>query len=203
MNNGFQNTQTDMELENMRQQMNMLKNKLEQQEIVNDRIIRQSMKNTASNITRRYYMIMLLCLLIIPHSYWTFIKLSGFDFSFWIGTTIFILCCAGATFYNLKRNIRASEMMHHNLVDVHRNIARAKKLDVNSLWVGIPLVILWAGWWTYEVWKYNGPDAAQVFLVAGSIGAIIGGAIGFFIHIKTQRQYQEIIDQIEELTKGD
>ena len=38
------------ELENMRQQMNTLKKKLDQQEIVNDRLIRRSMKNTAGNI---------------------------------------------------------------------------------------------------------------------------------------------------------
>ena len=50
MNNDFENTQKDMELEAMREQMNMLKNKLQQQEIVNDRIIRQSMKRTAFSI---------------------------------------------------------------------------------------------------------------------------------------------------------
>ena len=43
----------NFELENMRQQMNTLKKKLEQQEIVNDRVIRHSMKKTAGNISRR------------------------------------------------------------------------------------------------------------------------------------------------------
>ena len=45
----------NFELENMRQQMNTLKKKLEQQEIVNDRFIRHSMEKTAGNISRRYY----------------------------------------------------------------------------------------------------------------------------------------------------
>ena len=56
----------DFDFENMRQQMTMLKNKLNQQEIVNDRLIRHSMKKTAGNISRRYYFIMALCLLMIP-----------------------------------------------------------------------------------------------------------------------------------------
>ena len=30
--------------------------------------------------------------------------------------------------------------------------------------------------------------------------AILGGAIGLKMHLKTQRNYQEIIDQIEDLT---
>ena len=68
----------NFELEEMRQQMTTLKNKLDQQEIVNDRLIRHSMKKTAGNINRRYYMIMVLCLLMIPYSYWAFF-LSGFS----------------------------------------------------------------------------------------------------------------------------
>ena len=56
----------NFELENMREQMNTLKKKLEQQEIVNDRFIRHSMKKTAGNISRRYYFIMAVCLLMIP-----------------------------------------------------------------------------------------------------------------------------------------
>ena len=50
MNNEF-------ELENMRQQMTTLKNKLNQQEIVNDRLMRRSMRNEVNSIARRYYII--------------------------------------------------------------------------------------------------------------------------------------------------
>ena len=42
----------DFELENMRQQMATLKKKLDKQEIVNDHIIRQSMKKAAGSINR-------------------------------------------------------------------------------------------------------------------------------------------------------
>ena len=44
----------NFELEDMRQQMNTLKKKLDQQQIVNDHIIRQSMKKTANSIKTRY-----------------------------------------------------------------------------------------------------------------------------------------------------
>ena len=63
----------DFELENMRQQMNTLKKKLDQQEIVNDHLIRQSMKKTANSIKTRYYAIMALSLLMIPYTYVIFI----------------------------------------------------------------------------------------------------------------------------------
>ena len=46
------------ELNEMRQQMAILKNKLDRQEIVNDHIIRRSMKRNVGNIKRRYYFVM-------------------------------------------------------------------------------------------------------------------------------------------------
>ena len=48
----------NFDLENMRQQMTTLKNKLNKQEIVNDRLMRRSMRNEVNTITRRYYIIM-------------------------------------------------------------------------------------------------------------------------------------------------
>lgn len=128
MNNDYQNTQntqTDMELENMRQQMNTLKKKLEQQEIVNDGLMRRSMKNTAGNISRRYYLIMALCLLMIPYSYWAFVKLNGFSVPFWIFTSITMLVSFGGTYYN-SRKLSDSNLMTNNLVDVRRSMARAR-----------------------------------------------------------------------------
>ena len=35
---------------------------------------------------------------------------------------------------------------------------------------------------------------------AGCVGGTIGAIIGFSIHFKIQRQYREIIDQIEDIT---
>ena len=77
MNNDYQNPQSDMELDAMRQQMNTLKKKLDQQQIVNDHIIRQSMRKTAKSIKTRYYAIMALSLLMIPYTYLIFIERLG------------------------------------------------------------------------------------------------------------------------------
>ena len=132
----------NFELENMRQQMNTLKKKLEQQEIVNDRFIRHSMKQTAGNISRRYYMIMALCLLMLPYSYWAFVTLNGFSIPFWI----------------------------------------------------------FMGWFMYESYLLHPNAFFNGLFWAGCIGGIVGAIWGFSLHFKTQRQYQEIIDQIEDIT---
>ena len=188
----------NFELEDMRQQMDTLKKKLEHQEIVNDRFIRQSMKNTANNIKRRYYIIMGLCLLMIPYTYVVFVLSHGLSLGFWIGTSIFMLICAGATYYNCQ-NVTNTNMMSNNLVKVGQTMARAKKFDANWLYFGIPTVIVWLAWLTWEFYQKDSEVAH--YMIYGTIcGAVVGAAIGCSIHIRTQRQYQEIIDQIEDIT---
>ena len=178
----------NFELENMRQQMNTLKKKLEQQEIVNERMIHKSMKRTTSNIMRRYYAIMALCLLMIPYTYVVFIMSESLSMNFWIGTTILMLICGGATYYN-SLNVSKSDMMSGNLVEVGHHMARAKKFDANWLFFGIPAVSQ----------KYS--DATQYMIYGIVCGAVIGAICGINTHLKTQRQYQEVIDQIEDLTR--
>ena len=192
----------NFELENMRQQMNTLKKKLEKQEIVNDGLMRRSMKNTAGNISRRYYLIMALCLLMIPYSYWAFVMLNGFSIPFWIFTCITMLVSFGGTFYN-SRKLSDSNMMTNNLVDVRRRMACAKKFDANWLLIGIPLVIVFLGWFMYESYPLHPDSFFNGLFWAGCIGGVVGAIWGFSLHFRTQRQYQDIIDQIEDITEGD
>ena len=191
----------NFELEAMREQMNTLKKKLDQQEIVNDRFIRHSMKKTAGNISRRYCVIMVLCLLMVPYSYWAFVMLSGYSIPFWIFTCIVMLTSLGATYYN-NRNLSDTNLMTNNLVDVRRRMARAKKFDANWLYFGVPGVIIFIGWFMYDAYIQRGYDGNGLFW-GGVVGGIIGAICGIKIHLKTQRQYQEIIDQIEDLTAGE
>ena len=202
---GFENEATklnDFELENMRQQLNTLKNKLNQQEIVNDRLIRRSMQKTAANISRRYYIAMAAGLIMIPYSYCVFIMLSGLSFSFWIATCIFMLLCVGATYYN-SRNLNDAKLMTNNLVDVRLRMARAKKFDANWLYFGVPVLIGWLAWFLYDIYQQRGDDFEYGAFWGACVGGVIGAIIGFKIHFKTQRQYQEIMDQIEDLTEED
>ena len=192
-------TNENFELENMRQQMETLKKKLDQQEIVNDRFIRHSMEKTAGDIKRTYIWLIILSVAMIPYSYWVFVILCHFSIAFWIATSIFMLVCGGATYYN-KRNLTDSNLMANNLMEVGRRMARAKKFDADWLFFGIPGIILWLAWIFYEVYKQNHDMLSHPLFWAGCVGGIIGTIIGFSIHFKTQRQYQNIIDQVEDIT---
>ncbi len=200
MNNDFTTKFDDSQLEDMRQQMATLKQKLDRQEIINDRVMRKSMKKNVSSISRRYYVLMAVGIFMIPYSYWAFVKLTGLSIAFWIATCIFMLICTAFTYYN-SQDIRDSHLMENELIDVRRKVARAKKLDAQWLLIGIPMIIVWLTWFFYEVSILNGSMMFNGLFWGGAISSIIGAVVGFKIHFKTQRQYQEIIDQIENLTQ--
>lgn len=201
MNNNFENNMNETQFEDMRQQLNTLKKKLDAQEIVNDRLVRRSMRNEVNNITRRYYIIMAVSLLMIPYGYWCFVVLSHLSLAFWIGTSIFMLICGGATFYNCQK-ISDNDMMGRSLLEARKKVASAKKFEADWLKFGIPAVILWLSWFFYELYQNNSDATMEAFFWGGCIGAIIGAICGIKIHLKTQRQYQDIIDQIEDLTEN-
>ena len=190
----------NFDLENMRQQMTTLKNKLNQQEIVNDRLIRRSMRNQVNNINRRYNIIMAIGLIMVPYGYWCFVKLCGLSLFFWIVTSIFMLICVGATFYTYRK-ISDPNLMNRNLVDARKKVVSAKKFEANWLFFGIPAVVLWLGWFLYETYQLHGGAFSNGLFWGGCIGGIIGAICGLSINFKTQREYQDVIDQIEDLTE--
>jgi hypothetical protein len=192
----------NFDLENMRQQMTTLKNKLNQQEIISDRLVRRSMKNEVNTIARRYYIIMAVGLFMVPYGYWCFVILGGLSIFFWIVTSIFMLVCAGATYYTLRK-INDPNMMNRNLVEASRRVASAKKFEANWLFFGIPAVVAWFAWFMYEAYQIHGGALSNGFFWGGCIGGIIGAICGLSLNFRTQRQFQEIIDQIEDLTEYD
>ena len=192
----------NFDLENMRQQMTTLKNKLNKQEIINDLLMRRSMRNEVNTITRRYYVIMAVGLFMIPYGYWCFVKLCGLSLFFWIVTSIFMLVCVGATFYT-NQKISDPDLMNRNLVEARKKMVSAKKFEADWLFFGIPAVVLWLGWFLYEVYQIHGGAIDNGFFWGGCIGGIIGAICGLSLNFRTQRQFQDIIEQIEDLTAGD
>ena len=199
MNNNFENNMNETQFEDMRQQLSTLKKKLGEHEIVNDRLMRRSMRNEVNTIARRYYVIMAVGLFMVPYGYWCFVKLSGLSIFFWIVTSIFMLICAGATYYTLRK-INDPNLMNRNLVEARKKVASAKKFEANWLLFGIPAVILWLGWFLYEVYQIHGGALGNGFFWGGCIGGIIGAICGLSLNFRTQHQYQDIIDQIEDVT---
>ena len=188
----------DFELDEMRQQMAILKDKLENQTIVNDRFIRRSIKHSVSTINKRYLVISILALAMIPYGYWAFVKLNGLSIPLWITSSVIMLLVAGFCFFN-GRAMRDNKLVEGNLQDTMRKVAAAKKRDNNWLYFGIPTVLAWAGWVGWEMTQKMGDDQWKYFMPFFIICLVAGVLIGLKVHFKTQEHYRDILEQIEDV----
>ena len=186
----------DYELDEMRQQMAILKDKLDSQAIVNDRFIRRSIKRGVSTINRRYLVLGIIALAMIPYGYWAFVMLNGLSVALWLTMCVMMLVVVGFMYFN-SRDLQDDELMNNNLLDVKRKVVLAKKRDANWLWFGIPVALAWGAWFFYEFSQKMGViEYAVPFCI---VCIVLGIAVGLRVHFKTQSHYRDVIEQIEDL----
>ena len=186
------------EFDDMRQQLNIQKEKLQHQAIVNDQIFRRSMKRNVMSINRRYTFISILCILTIPYAYWAFVVMAGMSFYFWLATLVLMFVSFCYTIYN-GRNLN-SRLVERDLVDARMKVANAKKLDADWLMIGVPLAVIWFAYFVYEQYRISNGDDWKYMVTAGAVGAVVGLVIGLWLHFKIQSDYRQIIDEIDDFT---
>ncbi len=188
----------DFELDEMRQQMAILKNKLDNQTIVNDRLIRRAVKNSVSTINKRYLVISIIAFAMIPYGYWAFVKLNGLSIPLWIAMSVLMLAVIGFCIYN-GREMRKNDFVSDNLLDTKRKTLKAQKRDAMWPYFGIPVAIGWAAWVGWEMTQKLEGDFLKYFIPWFIICVTAGALIGLKVHFKTQRHFRDILEQIEDV----
>ena len=188
----------DFELDEMRQQMAILKNKLDDQTIVNDRLIRRAIKHSASTINKRYLIISIIAFAMIPYGYWVFVVLNGLSIPLWIAMSVLMLAVIGFCIYN-GHEMRKNEFVNNNLLDIKRKTLKAKKRDAMWQYFGIPVAIIWTAWVGWEMTQKLEGDFLKFFIPWFIICVTAGALIGLKVHFKTQRHYRDILEQIEDV----
>ena len=194
------NTLLSHELEQMRTQIGMLKQKLEQQAIVNDTHIRNSMKSKISDLNRTILGTIFAGIFAVIFAPVTF-YVQGCSLIFVIATAIMLAVCLGLT---IVQKINLGSMMdlsHDNLVETAEKLSKVRTHYKEWYRIAIPMILVWVGWMIYEMVNTIGiesPTAIGFYCGAG-VGLIIGGIIGARINRKVVRQANEILAQIEEL----
>ena len=193
------------EFEEMRQQLDILKNKLDNQTLINDKLIRQSMLNKMS-FMKKYTWVSFLVLLLIYYAYYDAREIFNLSWSFYGFTVIFMTF--SVCFDAYINHVNKKDFLNGDLIAASLQMQRMKKLRKKSLLYGIFFMTIWVSWLFIEL--YNGSSAANggantsLFygaMVGGGIGLVIGVAIGISIYLRMQRINSDIIQQIDELTK--
>ena len=195
------------ELEIMRTQLNALKSQLAQQEIVTENLIIDAMKKKMTWIKK--YVIFQICLIPILAIIWAaIIPMCGI--SWWNYAFLLIMCCIDV-YADYCINVTAlsdDDYLRGNLVTTVKKLLKMKRYRALQMAICIPLIIVWLLWAGIEA--YNAlPEATsefqEAFISGGLIGGVIGGICGlifaFSIYRKMQRTNDEVIAQINDLTK--
>ena len=195
------------ELEIMRTQLNALKSQLAQQEIVTENLIIDAMKKKMTWIKK--YVFFQICLIPVLAIVWAaIIPMCGI--SWWNYAFLLIMCCIDV-FADYRINVTAlsnDDYLRGNLVTTVKKLLKMKRYRALQMAICIPLIIVWLLWAGIEA--YNAlPEATsefqEAFISGGLIGGVIGGICGlifaFSIYRKMQRTNDEVIAQINDLTK--
>ena len=196
------NTLISHELEEMRSQINILKDKLEKQNIINEQHLQRSMKSKMSSINRTIAGTIAAGAFALPYCTWFFYS-QDLSMLFIVATAVMLTVCLGLTILQQIR-LRKLDFSGRNLVETAEQLSKVKKHYSEWHRIALPMVIIWLGWLMYEMINKMGNEPYIIgFCCGAAAGGIIGGIIGFRINRKVIRKTGEILEQIEELQKGE
>ena len=195
------NTLYSNELEEMRSQIGLLKQKLERQTIINDTHIRNSMKSKMSALNRTVGATICAGVFAAIFSP-TYFYLMNFSLTFVIATAIMLVICLVLTIMQ-KIRLGRIDISQSNLIDAAQKLSSLRKHYMEWYKIAIPMLLIWVGWMFYEFVDKVGLDTPYAigFCSGCAVGLIVGGVIGHRINRKIINHANEILSQIEELKK--
>ena len=194
----MENNIYSQELEEMRSQIAILKNKLDKQAIISDTHIRNSMKSKRSDMTRIIAATIFIGVLSMPYCTWIFCK-YGFSLYFIFASDIMLAVCIGLTIKQ-RFTLKNLDFTQGNLVDVAEKLNKVKTHYHGWIKFALPMILIWVSWLAYETLSKMEPGPMQMGFLSGSaVGVILGGFFGFRINRKIVSKSTEILKQIQEL----
>ena len=193
------NTQHEFELEDLRQQMAAIKEKVDQQGHLNEELVKEAIQSKMKGVHRTSFKLSLVALLCIP----CYIAMRyTYNFS-WPFIIVTILMLIGFVLADYLINRLDVSHMGDDLVVTARKLTQMKKNRSMSQKIGIAVTIPWLAWFCYESFMHRaityGTADTWGYVITCFVGGIIGFLIGMRIFRKMQRANEEMIDQINEL----
>lgn len=191
------NTNDFNELDDLRQQINAIKEKVNEQGHLNEELVKKAIQRKMKGVHRTLAWIAVLAVAVIP-LYILMKYEDGFSWPFTIFTIIFLLGFVVIDFFINRMDI---SHMGDDMMETARKLTQMKKNRSRSQRIGIGISIAWLGWFCYEFYMTHvdilGNRAAliAIFFMFG-VGAIVGLASSYLLYRRMQRANDEMIHQI-------
>ena len=184
------------ELETMRAQIALLKEKLDKETIVSEKLLRDTMRHKARTINTNAWVSVGASIFVII---WALAYIPKEGFSWWFaGATVLMMLVCDLFTWKYHKDVNA-KTMSGDLLTVAKVMKQLRDNYKKWLKYSIALISIWFVWLSIEFCiQLNDWRLAVVMIIALLIGLAIGGFIGLKMHNSVIRNAEEIIKQIEE-----
>ena len=187
----------NMELNEMREQISLLREKLRQQEIVSESAIMAAVRKGVKTLNRRGIAMILFGLFTVPFCCGTWAML-GYSIGFVICTAFMLIFSVFGTIY-AHFGLGFTNVARTNIVQVGLQTARLRKIYKSWHYFTIPVLLIWGYFYYCEITNmYGGTLMLTIMLIGSVIGGLIGGIIGLWIHFRTIHEADEVLEHIKE-----
>ena len=184
------------ELETMRAQIALLKEKLDKETIVSEKLLRDTMRHKARTINTNAWISVAASIFVII---WALAYIPKEGFSWWFaGATVLMMLVCDFFTWKYHKDVNA-KTMSGDLLTVAKVMKQLRDNYKKWLKYSIAMISVWFGWLSIEFCiQLNDWRLAVVMIIALLIGLAIGGFIGLKMHNSVIRNAEEIIQQIED-----
>ena len=186
-------------LEQMRADYQQLKERLENQEIINDRLMREtmsgkvrSMRGTVGWSIGCAVFVFLMAPLIFHYN-----PVVNASWAFTIATMLMMAFCIFLD-WKFNHKVQGTDLSNCDMLTFSKHVREMKENYSGWIKWAFVIIVLWAGWLIAEVLFNVEEKKLAIPMVVGLLfGLIVGGIIGYSMDRKIIRTCSEIINQIE------
>jgi glucan phosphoethanolaminetransferase (alkaline phosphatase superfamily) len=191
------------ELLEMKEQMALLKQKLEKETIVHEQLMRKVMKVKADSLRTKAILESILALTVIPVFTWVMHSLFHFSIALCLFFGI-VVTCAQIYSYYIHHHFRPKDFINNSVIEAKKETLRLKTYYANWLkYISIPFDITFLTWFIYEAIQLSQANSTSTIIF--SISFVVIFTTVFILamgqYFKIQRTADEIISHIEELCR--
>ena len=188
------------ELQELREQLAALNQKLDKQAEINDNMIRKALDASIGRLqslgSKKFFWCIIATVVVL-----TITIFQGVSLALIIATALFmgINTYMGYVLMQKEKSMDGSS----DLIGTMNKVLDYKKYNRDTTLFMLPVAILWAVWYVADIGRVLGLTATKEYAglaIACLIGGIIGGIIGYFTAYRpSMKEADEILGQIKEI----
>ena len=172
--------------------MDLLKEKLNRQEVVNEQLMRRTTESRLNRLSfnlrvKRIYLIV--CMIVIPA-----MLVEGVGLPVWFSLATVAMLAISLVYHEaFMEHISADDLNRYSIHEISNKAVRLKEQGARWLWIGIPMLIAWLVTFIYVVQQRFDLEAEGQYVLYGILsGIIIGASLGFIIYRKQRRMIDDL-----------